>query len=503
MLLLGLLAMNLGSKAQSSLPNIVIIYTDDLGYGDVGVYGNTSIATPQMDALAKKGLRFTNAYTTAATCTPSRYSLLTGRYAWRQQGTGVARGNAGLIIDTSMQTLPEMLQSAGYYTSMMGKWHLGLGGTEGPDWNGIIQPGVLESGFHEAFFMPSTNDRVPTVFIENNLVVKLDPADPIQVSYSGKVGNDPTGKDNPELLQMHPSHGHNQTIVNGISRIGFMAGGNAARWRDQDIADTLTARARAFIKRNRDKPFFLYFNPHDVHAPRTPHERFVGKSGHGLRGDALLELDWTVGEIVRAIDEAGIAGQTLVILSSDNGPVVDDGYHDSSVEQLGQHTPWGKLRGGKYSIFEAGTRVPFVAAWPGRVSAGVSDALFSQVDLFASLAALAKGNILPGQAIDSRNALPALLGKDSQGRSHVVINAYTSAIRQGKWKYIHPASGAARIKEVNIETGVHPEPQLYDLESDPGERENLAGRYPEKVKELAGRLAAIREGLFDATPKKP
>jgi arylsulfatase A-like enzyme len=485
-------------NALAQQPNIIIIYSDDVGYGDLGVYGNRSIPTPHMDALANSGLRFTNAYTTAATCTPSRYSLLTGRYNWRQQGTGVARGNAGLIIDTALQTLPEALQQAGYTTGMIGKWHLGLGGAKGPDWNGIIAPGVLESGFHYAWYMPSTNDRVPTVFIENKRVVRLSPTDPITVSYDAKIGNEPTGKDNPELLTMRASHGHNNTIINGIGRIGFMSGGISARWRDPDIADTLLTKAQQFIAAS-SKPFFLYFNPHDIHCPRTPHERFAGKSGYGLRGDALLELDWTVGELVRFVDSLSLRSNTLIVYSSDNGPVVDDGYEDQSKEQLGNHKPWGPLRGGKYSIFEAGTRVPIVASWPGRIEAGTSSALFSQVDLFASLAALTGATIQPGQAIDSRNHLPALLGNDKKGRNHVVINAHTTAIRQGNWKYIKPANGSPMMKDVNIETGVLSADQLYNLKQDPGERNNLASKHPRKVQELQALLSSIMQGKGDGS----
>lgn len=472
-------------------PNIVIIYTDDVGFGDIGAYGNKAIATPNMDALAARGLRFTEAYTTAATCTPSRYSLLTGRYNWRQQGTGVARGNAGLVIDTAMQTLPEMLRQAGYTTAMIGKWHLGLGGKEGPDWNKPISPGVLETGFDYTYFMPSTNDRVPCVFIENNAVVNLDPSDPITVSYTAKVGNEPTGKENPELLTMKPSHGHDQTIINGISRIGYMSGGKSARWRDQDIADIITGKAKRFIAKQQHNPFFIYFNPHDIHVPRTPNERFEGKSGYGLRGDALLELDWTVGEIVKTIDSLGLSRNTLIILSSDNGPVIDDGYIDRSVEEIGSHKASGPYRGGKYSIFDAGTHVPMIAVWPGIIPTGVSQALFSQVDLFASLAMLTGGKIKDGEATDSRNHLQALLGKDTEGREHIITSGSSMAIRLGPWKYIKPSNNNPYLNNVNIETGANTIGQLYRLDEDKGEVINLAAQNPDKVAELKAKLEKI------------
>ena len=370
-------------------PNIVVIYTDDLGFGDISANGATRINTPNIDRIANQGLRFTRAYATSATCTPSRFSFLTGKYAWRKTGTGIAPGDAALLIPTDIETLPGMLQKAGYQTAVIGKWHLGLGPEGGPDWNADIKPGPLEIGFNYCFIMPATADRVPCVYMENHRIVDLDPADPIIVSYKEKVGSDPTGKENPELLKMKYSHGHDATIINGVSRIGWMSGGNKARWIDEDMADVFTSRAVNFITKNKNKPFFLYFATHDIHVPRVPNSRFAGKSGMGPRGDAILQLDWTVGQVLKRLDSLKIADNTLLVFSSDNGAVIDDGYHDQAVELLGAHMPSGASRGGKYSAFEGGTRVPLIVRWPGNVKAGaVSDALFSQVDFYASLAAL-------------------------------------------------------------------------------------------------------------------
>lgn len=211
-------------KAQSK-PNIVIIYTDDLGVGDISANGATKVKTPNIDRIANQGLRFTNAYATAATCTPSRFSLLTGKYAWRKSGTNIAPGDAALIIPTNEETMPGMLQKAGYQTAVVGKWHLGLGPAGGPVWNSDIKPGPLEVGFNYSFIMPATGDRVPCVYMENYRIVDLDPADSITVSYKEKIGNEPTGKENPELLKLNYSHGHDATIINGVSRIGWMTGG--------------------------------------------------------------------------------------------------------------------------------------------------------------------------------------------------------------------------------------------------------------------------------------
>ncbi|MGV3503560.1 MAG: sulfatase family protein [Adhaeribacter sp.] len=476
-------------------PNVVIIYADDLGYGDLGSYGATQVKTPNLDKLASQGLRFTRAYATSATCTPSRFSMLTGKYAWRKQGTGIAPGDAALIIPTHMATLPGMLQQAGYQTAVVGKWHLGLGPAGGPDWNGEIKPGPLEIGFDYCFMMPATGDRVPCVYMENRRIVDLDPADPIRVSYKDKIGSEPTGKENPELLKMKPSHGHDQTIVNGVSRIGYMTGGTKARWIDEDMADVLTNRAIAFIEKNKKGPFFLYFATHDIHVPRVPHSRFVGKSGMGPRGDAILQLDWTVGEVMKALDRLQLSRNTLLVFSSDNGPVIDDGYQDEAVEKLGSHKPAGPLRGGKYSAFEAGTRVPLLLRWPARIKPGVSSALVSQVDLYASLAALTGRKLAPADAPDSYNVLPALLGTSKTGRPYVVQQSINSTLSlvQGNWKYIEPSQGQKVNKNTNTELGNDPGGQLYDLSRDQGETRNVAAANPQVVQRLAAQLKALRE----------
>lgn len=475
-------------------PNIVLIYMDDLGYGDTSAYGATALSTPQIDRLAREGVRFTSGYATSATCTPSRFSMLTGRYAWRQQGTGVLPGNAALIVDPARPTLPSVLRQAGYHTGVVGKWHLGLGGSDGPDWNGRITPGPNDVGFAYSFIMAATGDRVPTVYVEDGRVVGLDPNDPIRVDYAKPVGDWPTGKANPELLTtQRPSHGHDQTIVNGVSRIGYMTGGKAALWRDQDMADTFTRKAVAFIEQHQREPFFLLFATHDPHVPRVPHERFVGKSGMGPRGDAILQADWSIGQVLDALDRLKLAASTLVIFTSDNGPVVDDGYVDQAVEKLGAHRPSGPLRGGKYSRFEAGTRVPFVVRWPARVKPGVSSALVSQVDLLASLAALTGQAVPSGEAADSSNQLAALTGEDPRGRDHIVEHAGGLALREGRWKYIEPSKGARRNEQTNTELANDPLPQLYDLEADLGETRNVAAEHPDRVAAMAARLAAIRE----------
>jgi arylsulfatase A-like enzyme len=313
------------AAAASSRPNVVIVYADDLGYGDVSSYGAIALKTPHIDRLAREGLHFTDGHSPAATCTPSRYALMTGEYAWRRPGTGILPGDAGLIIEPGRLTLPRVFQRAGYATGVVGKWHMGLGPKGGPDWNGAITPGPREIGFDSSFIMAATGDRVPTVYVEDGHVVGLDPTAPIRVSYAHRVGDVPTGKANPDLLRVHPSHGHDQTIVNGISRIGYMSGGTAALWKDEDMADVFTARAVRFLEENRARPFFLFFATHDPHVPRVPHPRFAGTTGLGPRGDVIAQLDGCVGEILKTLDRLGLYDNTLVLFTSDNGPVVDVG----------------------------------------------------------------------------------------------------------------------------------------------------------------------------------
>jgi arylsulfatase A-like enzyme len=470
-------------------PSVLLIYIDDLGWGDLSCYGAKALTTPHVDRLAAEGLRFTDGHSTSGTCTPSRYALLTGEYPWRKRGTGVLPGNAGLIIEPERGTLPLTLKQAGYATGAIGKWHLGLGPATGPDWNAQINPGAKEVGYDSSYLMAATGDRVPCVYVENGRVEKLDPADPIVVDYLQPIPGKPTGQSNPELLRMHPSHGHDMAIVNGISRIGHMKGGTAALWKDEDMADIFVQKATQFIDTHHDHPFFLYFGTQDIHVPRVPHPRFAGKSGMGPRGDAIIEMDWCVGELLTALEKHHLRERTLIIFTSDNGPVIDDGYRDDAVEKLGTHRPAGPWRGGKYSNFEGGTRVPFICTWAGRIKPGVSDALVSQIDLHASLAALVGVNL--AQPRDSQNILPALLGESATGRSTSVADASTRSLRQGPWKLIPPRQGPARLATTNTETGSHPAPQLYNLSTDPGETQNLANTQPERIAAMLDTLHTI------------
>jgi arylsulfatase A-like enzyme len=476
-------------REESKLPNVVIIYADDLGYGDVGAYGAMAIATPNIDRLAREGVRFTNGYSTSATCSPSRYALLTGVYPWRNKNAKILSGTAPLLIETDQVTLPKMLKEKGYHTGIVGKWHLGLGDGH-VDWNTQITPGPNEVGFDYSYIMAATQDRVPTVYIENGRVVRSDPSDPIEVSYTKNFPGEPTGMDHPEMLKMKWHHGHYNTIVNGISRIGFMKGGTSARWVDENMADTFLLKAQQYILENKEEPFFLYYALQQPHVPRTPHPRFVGKTALGPRGDVIVEADWCIGELVHTLEKAGVLENTLIILTSDNGPVLNDGYDDDSDTKIGNHTPAGPLRGGKYSLFEAGTRIPFITYWKGHIDPAVSNAVVCQVDLLSSLASLVGSDV---RSNDSEELMKTFMGGQTRGRSELIIEATgRTALRKGDWVFIPPHNGRAIATEVNIELGNDEESQLYHLNEDIGEQDNLAKTNPDKLREMRVTFEKIR-----------
>ena len=471
------------------LPNIVFIYADDLGYGDVGAYGSTVLKTPNFDKLANGGVRFTNGYATSATCTPSRYAILTGVYPWREKDAKILPGTAPLIIGTDQMTVPKMLKTKGYHTGIVGKWHLGLGNGN-VNWNERVSPGPNEVGFDYSYIMAATQDRVPTVYIENGDVVGLDPNDPIEIDYKNNFEGEPTGKDNPEMLKMKWHHGHNNSIVNGIPRIGYMKGGKAAQWKDEDMADTFLKGAQKYVTDHKNEPFFLYYALQQPHVPRTPHPRFVGKSGLGPRGDVIVEADWCIGEFIKILEKEGLLENTMIVFSSDNGPVLNDGYYDEADTKNSEHTPWGSFRGGKYSLFEAGTHLPFITYWKGKIQPGVSDALVCQVDLLSSIASLVGSEI---RTQDSEDLSDVFLGKSQKGREELVLEATSrTAFRKGDWVMIPPYKGPAINKSVNIELANADVYQLYNLKDDLSEQNNLAESNAEKLAEMIVAFEAIR-----------
>jgi arylsulfatase A-like enzyme len=455
--------------ADANNPNIVLILADDIGYGDLSCYGAEKVKTPNCDKLAARGIRFTDGHSVAAVCTPSRYSLLTGEYAFRKKGTGIARGIDGLLIDTNKTTLASMLKGAGYTTGVVGKWHLGLGTTP-TDYNVEIKPGPLEIGFDYAWLLPATGDRTPCVWVENHRVVNLDPADPIKLDYDIKRG-DPG------------------SFVKGIPRIGAQTGGTAALWDDENLSTVIADKSCAFIEKNKNTPFFLYMATHNIHVPRVPNPKFRGKSDCGVRGDAIVEFDWMIGQILEKLDTLGLTENTLVILSSDNGGLHDNNGPDAKhgigdPDATNGHRPNGVLRGTKSTVWEGGTRVPFIVRWPAKVKPGTSAALMSQMDLTASLAALTNGKIPAGQARDSENHLAALLGDDPKGRECLIEqsnNGLPFGFRQGSLKLI-PNVGRQGSKGI----------ELYNLAEDLSESKNIAAAHPEKVTEMKAKLERLK-----------
>ena len=484
------------STLAAERPNIIVIMADDLGYGDVSCYGAKAVQTPAIDQLAREGVRFTNGYCSASTCTPTRFSLLTGTYAFRQKGTGIAPPNGPALIKPGVETLPAILKRAGYATAVIGKWHLGLG-NPAPDWNGELKPGPLDIGFDHCFLLPTTNDRVPQVFVEDRRVKDLDPADPLWVGDKIPSDDHPTGISHRSTLKLDWSHGHNQTIHNSISRIGFYTGGMKARFRDEDLADTWVKESNRFIEVNKDRPFFLFFASQDIHVPRIAHERFQGKTKLGPRGDCIVQLDWCVGELMKTLDRLQLAENTLVVFCSDNGPVLDDGYRDSAVEKLGDHQPAGPYRGGKYSVWEGGTRTPFITRWKGRIAPHESDEVVCTIDFAASFAALTGQTLTKDGCLDSFDVSAALLGKSgAKGRDHLLQQDNGSGnfgLRVDDWKLVRlekrgKAQAVVSKDERPLPSAKH---TLYKLSSDSGERTDVSAAHPEILQRLTAQLDKI------------
>ena len=491
--------------AEKERPNIVFIVADDLGFGDLGCYGATRIKTPNLDKLASEGVRFTSGYAPSSTCTPTRYSMFTGEYAWRQPAkrTGILPGDAPLSIEPGRLTMPEALRRAGYFTGAIGKWHLGLGDGQTPvDFNGHIAPGPREVGFDYCHIIPATVDRVPSVWIEDHRVVGLDPADPISVSYQKDFGEEPNGLDRPDLLKQGADKQHSGTIINGISRIGFMKGGRSARFKDEELTSTVVRKSVQFLEKHGDRPFFLYVGLFEPHVPRVSEPPFVGTSELGVRGEVIQQMDWAAGEVLRALDRLGLRDNTLVIFTSDNGPVLFDGYFDSAAELNGDHRPAGGLRGWKYLVYEGGCRVPLLARWPARLQPRITDQIFSLVDLPATLGGITGAQISATESPDSMDLSAVLLGTTTENpRDHTVLHGIsgTLALRAGDWKYI-PANmrgpvtgtGGANPSEARFTPNQIPEPLLFNLREDPAEERNVIAVHPERAEEMRARFEAIR-----------
>lgn len=473
-------------------PNVIVINADDLGYGDLGSYGATKVNTPNIDQFAREGRKFTEAHSASAVCSPSRYALVTGEYPSRKGYWGPSFLRDPLMIDTAQMTIGRVMKEAGYSTACIGKWHLGFGLDRPVDWNKDLKPGPLELGFDYYFGVPVLNSHPPFVYVENHRVVGLTPEDPLV--YGEKAATE----DFPEKWNIE------------------IGGGAAAHelYKDRMVGTTLKNKAIEWIRGHKDEPFFLYFAPTNIHHPFTPDERFNGTSEAGRYGDFIHELDWMVGEVLDALDEEGLMDNTLVIFTSDNGGMLNQG---GQAAWKAGHRLNRDLLGFKFDAWEGGHRIPFIARWPGTIPAGTeSDELLSNVDILATLAALVEHPLEEGEAPDSYNMLPALTGSPAQPiRDHLVISPAQEenlAIRQGRWMYIssqdgggftgtkigeHTLGGAAAhllTKQANsdIENGKikpdAPPAQLYDLDSDPTQKRNVYNEHPEIAKELKALL---------------
>ncbi|MCM1028661.1 MAG: sulfatase-like hydrolase/transferase [Pseudoflavonifractor sp.] len=426
---------------------------------------------------------------------------------WRKAGTGVLQGNEAMIIGRDQYTVADMFHDAGYATAAIGKWHLGLGSKTGQqDWNGRLDLTPSDIGFDYHYIQAATADRVPCVYIEQDTVANYDSSSPIQVSYYANFDGEPTGVSHRSTLRVDWTHGHNQSIVDSISRIGYMKGGGKALWKDANIADSIVAHSRRFIMEHKDDPFFMCLCTNDVHVPRWPHGHFRGRSSMGLRGDAISSFDWTVGEVMKALEDAGVDGNTLVIITSDNGPVMDDGYDDKAYGLLAGHQPTGGFRGDKYSNYEGGTMVPMIVRWPARVKpqAEANATLMSLIDLFGSMGSLIGVDLPAGAAPDSGDMLAQLLGESRENRPWVseLGQKTTISVRTDRWKYIPATASNGQLgwnatghDGAVINTGDRTGVQLFDMQADPFETTNVAGQYPDTVArmEKVWRAAADRD----------
>jgi len=482
---------------SSDKPNVLIINADDLGYGDLSCYGATKVRTPQIDKLAGEGRRFRDAHTASAVCTPSRYALLTGEYAFRKgELYSPIFLKDPLVIDTTQITLASMMKEAGYSTACIGKWHLGFG-TETPvDWNKPLKPGPLELGFDYYFGIPVVNSHPPFVFVENHRVVGYDPTDPFVY--------DETAETRPyrEKFDMH--------------KIGGAKAAHAL-YDDEQVGTTLKNKAIEWIEANHKDPFFLYLATTNIHHPFSSAPQFHGTSDGGIYGDFIHELDWIVGEVLNTLDDLEIADRTLVIFTSDNGGMLNKGGQEAWI--AGHHLN-GDLLGFKFDVWEGGHRVPFIVRWPGHVEPGSeSDILICNVDMLATLAAVIGRPLRPDEGPDSFNVLEAFTGNpESEIRDHLILSPERSqhnALREGKWVYISAQGGggsqssnigdhglggpAAHLltNQVNsdIENGKlkadAPPAQLYDLSIDPFQTTNLYYDFPDIVNKMQTKLTEL------------
>ena len=462
-------------KTGSKNPNIVFIMADDMGYGDLGCYNKKSkIPTPHMDRLAAEGMRFTDAHSPSAVCTPTRYGVLTGRYCWRSRlKRGVLGGYSPALIDTNRMTVASMLKQHGYATACIGKWHLGLGNAKKTDYDKPLVPGPNALGFDYFYGIPASLDMTPYCYIENERPVEK----PTLTIEAGKANED------------------------GWWRPGAIAPG----FKHVEVLPRLTEKAVKYIddhtNTSPDKPFFMYFPLPAPHCPIAPADFVKGRSKAGGYGDFVVQVDWTVGQVVKALKRNGLTGNTLIIITSDNGSpgrtkIKRDPY---SIIEIYGHYPNGDLRGIKADAWDGGHREPFIARWPGKIPAGTTnDEIICLTDLMATCAAIVGAKLPENAGEDSFNLLPALSGQklDKPIREAIVHHSLSGmfAIRQGKWKLILGlgSGGFTKPQKIKPKPG-QPAGQLYNLEDDLAESNNLWSKHPEIVERLTKLLQKYKE----------
>lgn len=471
-------------------PNIVVILADDLGYGDLSCYGATQVETPNLDRLCQQGTRFTDAHSPHSVCTPTRYALLTGRYAWRTWAKHrCVWSDDPLLIDPTRLTVPGLLKNAGYQTACIGKWHLGFGSPDnatwsdrsGPDYNESLKPGPLEVGFDYFFGIPHVGQH-PHLFIKDHHVVGVSDAKPIEIILDPRTRG---RQDFRQRFNITPWH--------------EFSGGDSGLYRHEELATRLTREAVDWLDQQQERPFFLYFALRNVHSPLKPNARFAGTSKIGVYGDFIAELDWSVGELLKALDRNGLKETTLVLFSSDNGGV-QMGHRPADVVNYNGHLANGPLRGQKTEVYEGGHRVPLIARWPGHIlPGGESDALVALIDVLATFAELTGQKLPPGAGPDSFSFLPQLVDAAPTGpvRNHLVMDANDNtgfwAVREGNWKLILGQHGGGSIGPAGPVDLNSPPGQLYHLKTDISERGNVYANYPERVEQLTQLLRDLRK----------
>ncbi|MCP4861134.1 MAG: sulfatase-like hydrolase/transferase [Planctomycetes bacterium] len=453
--------------APAKAPNILLVLADDLGYGDPGCYNSAShIATPAIDRLAAEGMRLTDMHTPSAVCTPTRYGLLTGRYAWRSSlKSGVLGGNSPALIEPERDTIASMLGRAGYRTACVGKWHLGFGAVDPVDYSAPLRPGPLDIGFDRFFGIPASLDIPPYLYIEGDQSVQ-----PLSTEIAGS-----------QLAR----HGGG----------GFWRKGEISEdFVHEEVLDRILTESQDFLRAHVAAediaPFFLYVPLTAPHTPWLPKEGFRGSTQAGVYGDFVAQVDDTFGQLLATLEELELDEDTLVIFTSDNGAH----WKKSDIERYA-HLANGEWRGQKADIHEGGHRVPFVVRWPGKIPQGSTRSeLFVLTDMYATLAKVSGATPQVNGGEDSVNALPVLLNEqlDAPPRDTAVHHSLNGlfAIRHGNWKYIEGvgSGGFTQIKS----PGGGPGGQLYDLAKDPGEKNNLWASEPERVADLQARLNALR-----------